>query len=473
MSRASPFRPLLLAVAAVSLVGCGRSGEASRKPLPPPVDPAAHALAAPPAAEAIAAPPTQAPGAEAAPTPSAPPTVEYLVHDRGQQVWLRIWRHPDQDAVVAVGWSFGEPLRGAVGPLTLRGACQDERREIAIAAAAGDGLFHGALPLGASPCLLTLRVPDVGSHVVAMPLTPSRLQPAKDAFRVALADQRAGDVRCEPAAQVPLRRGDEVEVEVVGAGNEAVIAPVEGRIGRGDGAFPRLLGTIGPEHAAMTLVPKTPPARDKVALPWRPVGPADAPTAILALQPATPWQLSALDVAIGARVRAGDRIAELAQKDALAVRLPLQARELPRLGLRPDGSSEGAAVDLVLRDETRRPLLVEARLVPALSETFALMARLPSGHGLTLGQRVRALLRHGPAHPTRSVRASAVVRRGAERWVFLQVGGEAFVRRDVVLGADGGDRIELLEGPEADACVVVSGHDVVEAALAAARVGDD
>lgn len=472
MSRARSLHTLLVAVAAVGLFGCGRSGEEERRPLPPPVDPSAHALATPTTTQPATRPQPEAPAA-ASPAPSLPPTVEYLVHDRGQQVWLRIWRHPDRDAEVAVGWSFGEPLRGAVGPLTLRGACQDERREIEIAAAEADGLFRGALPLGTSPCLLTLRVPDVGSHVVAMPLTRSRLRPPTDAFRVALADQRAGDVRCEPAAQVPLRRGDEVEVEVVGAGNEAVFAPVDGRIGRGDGAFPRLLGTIGPEHAAMTLVPKTPPARDEVALPWRPIGPTDAPTATLALQPATTRQLSALDVAIGARVRAGDRIAELAQKDALAVRLPLQARELPRLGLRPDGSSEGAGVDLVLRDDTRRPLLVEARLVPAPGETFALMARLPSGHGLTLGQRVRALLRHGPAHPTRSVRASAVVRRGAERWVFLQVGGEAFVRRDVVLGADGGDRVELLEGPEADACVVVSGHDVVEAALAAARVGDD
>ncbi|MEY3012152.1 MAG: hypothetical protein RIT45_887 [Pseudomonadota bacterium] len=471
------FRPLRLAAlgwaAALMSPGC-RPAEAP----PPPAATAGEIRVGAGAAGPEEAPrpavrsptPAKPPPREAAATarPLPPAALDRVLRDAGQRVWVRVDRvEAGATTGVHVGWAAGAPSHPAEGPLTLRLGCRDDRDEHEVARVGADGLFHGRVRLSTLPCLLTLRVPDVGTRVLAVPLERRPARRTEGAFRLGWSEQVRADVRCEPVAEAPLRRGESVEVEVEALAPMAVRSPVAGRVARAGETFARGGANTTAGEALLTLLPDRPVPRDGVPAPWRPAGPDDAPTSLLALHAPDDGVVAAVQVRPGARVRAGAPLLQWGRRDALGVGLPLQARELGRLGLSADASAVGR-VDLVLTDEVAAPLVLEAELV-RVESGYRLVAALPPGHGLVMGQRTRALLRFGAANPTLSMVRAAAIRRGAERWVFEAVGAEAFVRREVALGEDGGDRFGVLDGVAAGACVVVSGHEAIEAALAAAR----
>lgn len=347
-------------------------------------------------------------------------------------------------------------------------------------------------PTSASPDLpaaaTATSVATLGSGGAAT--TVARPPLSLQAFTIPEALLDAEAVRCEPVTVSALRQGEAVEMEVIARAEAShlVVAPAAGTLTRTARGWPRLGewtgqgGAPGPggSPALLGLLVSGPTARaasgDGASQPerWRPAtvevgGRPSADPQHLQLALPAGW-IERVLVGPGARVAVGTPLLRWVADDGLAARLRLSAADVRRLGTLVDA-------DVVVLEGKRAPWVESALWQDDPGGDGGwLVARLPPGNAAPAdaspGDRVAALLRTGAAQPRLAVPRQAVVRRGVERFVWVRADARRFGRHEVALGVDGGDRVEVLFGVEAGACVVVAGQDVIEAAVGQLRGAD-
>jgi RND family efflux transporter MFP subunit len=158
----------------------------------------------------------------------------------------------------------------------------------------------------------------------------------------------------------------------------------------------------------------------------------------------------------GAYVNAGDDVVRMVSDLALEIEADVPFRRLA--GLQPgrevevglgDGADRSAAVRAILPEENPRTRTRRVRFVP----------NFPMDEGrYAAGQSVTVQVPIGDAREVLSVHKDAVIRRNNQAVVYVAIDGEAQIR-PVQLGAELGDRFEVLGGVEAGALAVVRGNE--------------
>lgn len=354
--------------------------------------------------------------------------------------------------------------------------------------------------LGATSVAETAPAPPTPSASAVLPGAPRSQSPSEGATaappltlrRFSVPPELRDDdaIRCEPAALVPLRRGQAVEMEVVprAGASRLIVAPAAGTLTRTAAPWPRVGQWTGAPAAARdgpgpTAGPaclgllrtdqgggRNAEARDGDAW-WHPAeldiaGRPGIDPHLLQLRLPPGWVEAAL-VGPGGRVVAGTPLLRWVADDGLAARLRLSTVDQRRLG-------DLADADVVVLEGKRAPWVATARWQPE-GDGGWLLVDLPAGNAAPAeaspGDRIAALLRSGSAQPRLAVPRAAVVLRGVERFVWVRHDDRTFGQVQVAVGVDGGDRLEILHGVDAGQCVLVAGQDVIEAAVAALRSG--
>lgn len=192
---------------------------------------------------------------------------------------------------------------------------------------------------------------------------------------------------------------------------------------------------------------------------------SDAPSGGASITVASPLsgRVDAVLAPPGTWVEAGDPLLKIVAPNSLWLRVDLPESAATRLSdvggawLTIPGSNEVVKVDadtLVHRgaavDETRR--------------TIPLIFQLPEGTDLTPGMSVRAGLYVGTTKTGVAVPTRAIVQEGGGPVVYVQVGGEAYARRQVRLGPRDGDLIAVVDGLSPGERVVTEGAFAVRLA---------
>ena len=372
---------------------------------------------------------------------------------------------------VTLAWSTVGGGRAVGGSLrVVRVDSAGNRSDARTVEADVDGCFRWRWPAPSGPTQASLTLHGAvggrGSLTALSQWPPPADATATDAA-VDKPTQWADGVETAAATRQALRSGVPLSLEVgaVAGAGVALVAPAAGRFGRVNGAFVVRSTRVLANQALFALALDRPIARDAALGAFRPHG----TTAAAAL-----WTLAAhapiagtyhVDGAAageqvprpGARVEAGARIGRVVGDVDLEV------------VARPDAATRALALgphaDVVIADEVEVPLVV--RLQAGVDGQ--LHAPLPRSSLLRIGQRVVGALRFGPGRDALVIPRQAVLQRGVEHAVFVATSATTFVYRDVVLGGDGGDIVEITAGLAVGERVVVRGHAGVEAAYAAAR----
>lgn len=178
-------------------------------------------------------------------------------------------------------------------------------------------------------------------------------------------------------------------------------------------------------------------------------------------------------VAVGAEhgvaVRAGDPLVTVAAGDGVVIEARVFSRAVA--GLHPVASltvSRGGQPPLDLA-AAGGVVLTEHVLHDPVTLSAPLVVAVPAGAGLRPGERVEVAVGVGGAEPAVAVPRSAVVEINGQDFVFVQISGESFTRRRVVLGDRDATHVVLTSGVEVGEMVVVEGgFDVHVASLSGA-----
>lgn len=170
----------------------------------------------------------------------------------------------------------------------------------------------------------------------------------------------------------------------------------------------------------------------------------------------------------GAFVRAGDRVFRVAAPDRrwLEVRVPerFAAGLQDASGAWFDRLGHGTVV--LDRSSDARVVQVSTAIDP-VSRTASVTIEYPSAQGpAAIGSRFAAHVFTSAPRPRLAVPHSAIIDDGGVNVVYVQTGGEAFVRRPVQLGIRDGQLVEVLGGITAGERVVSRGAYFVKLAAA-------
>ena len=173
----------------------------------------------------------------------------------------------------------------------------------------------------------------------------------------------------------------------------------------------------------------------------------------------------------GQQVEAGEPLFEVVDPSTAWLRLNLPARHA---GVASGAESavfipEGSEIQF----HTDRLISVGSVIDPE-SRTLPVILAVENGDGrLKIGQFVDAQLRVGDTTPGVSVPAGAVMNEDGQPVLYVQIGGESFERRSVVLGPTDGEYTIVLTGLAAGEHVVTEGgYQVYLASLGDSEIGD-
>lgn len=146
------------------------------------------------------------------------------------------------------------------------------------------------------------------------------------------------------------------------------------------------------------------------------------------------------------------------QADVFEADLPL-VRELA--GKSVSFRSEGAAIA-----ERAAKVLYTGDLIDKASRTLTLTAEAPNpDRALKPGMMVEVGFESGASGVVVQVPAAAVLRHENKPFVFVATGEDTFVKREVVLGRQAGDTVEIADGLKPGESVVVRGGFVLKSEL--------
>lgn len=156
------------------------------------------------------------------------------------------------------------------------------------------------------------------------------------------------------------------------------------------------------------------------------------------------------------------RLADLSsvwvQADAFEGDLPL-LRSLGSRGIVFRAPAAGVA-------EQNAQLVYAGDIVDRVSRALTVTASAPNPRReLKPGMYVEVGLPRGGSEAVLQVPASAVQRHEGKTFVFVHTGGDEFHRKDVVLGREGGDRVEVKSGLTPGDVVVVEGGFILKSEL--------
>lgn len=173
----------------------------------------------------------------------------------------------------------------------------------------------------------------------------------------------------------------------------------------------------------------------------------------------------------GQHVQAGEPLFELVNPAVVWLRLKVPARHAAVVDAAGEAtfSPEGSATQY----HTDRVVSVASGIDPE-SRTFPVVLEVDnSGNRLKIGQFVQARLAVGGTRSGVGVPSDAVMQEDGQAVVYVQLGGESFERRPVVLGPTDGATTLIANGVAAGEYVVTEGaYQVYLASLGTTDIGD-
>jgi cobalt-zinc-cadmium efflux system membrane fusion protein len=169
-----------------------------------------------------------------------------------------------------------------------------------------------------------------------------------------------------------------------------------------------------------------------------------------------------------ANVEAGETLFKVVDVDTVYVSAVVPEAELPRIR-----SLTGAELELPGSQRTTRlgRLISVGRVVNPASRTFPVIYALDNrDRRVAINQAVHVRLLTTTSAVAPAVPESAVVDDGGRPVVFIQVSGEAFLRRPVQLGVREGGYVQALEGVFPGERVVTRGAHLIRLAAMSSQV---
>jgi RND family efflux transporter MFP subunit len=166
-----------------------------------------------------------------------------------------------------------------------------------------------------------------------------------------------------------------------------------------------------------------------------------------------PAVVDSLPVSVGAIVPAGAPVAGLGRTSRLNARLGVEVEDAQRIRV-------GAPVRLEAMHESgaalqARVASIDRRVDPA-NRLAAVLVDLPEGGPFLPGEALRGEVSIGEPRAALTAPRSAILYAGDRPYLFVVSAGKA-VRRNIVLGLDRGDVVQVLQGLAAGDRVVVEG----------------
>lgn len=172
--------------------------------------------------------------------------------------------------------------------------------------------------------------------------------------------------------------------------------------------------------------------------------------------------IETVKAAPGANVKAGEALFQLVDLDTVYVSAIVPEAEFPRMRALSGAELEAPGLDAPRR--LGQPVTI-GRVVDAASRTFPVVYPFDNrDRRVAVNQTVyvRLLFEAGGRGPV--IPESALVDDGGRPIVFVQQGGETFVRRPVKTGQRAGGTVQALEGVKAGERVVVKGAHLIRLA---------
>jgi RND family efflux transporter MFP subunit len=170
----------------------------------------------------------------------------------------------------------------------------------------------------------------------------------------------------------------------------------------------------------------------------------------------------------GANVKSGETLFRIVELDTVYVSAIVPESELPRMAGLSGAELEVPGTDQPLRLQR---LISIGRVVDPASRTFPVIYEVDNRNRLVaINQAVYVRLLTAAADAAAVVPESAIVDDGGRPIVFVQVGGESFVRKPVRLGIREGGSVQVLEGLSAGERVVTRGAHLIRLASMSSQV---
>jgi len=182
------------------------------------------------------------------------------------------------------------------------------------------------------------------------------------------------------------------------------------------------------------------------------------PEGLLTLRATRDGVVESLAVQPGDVLPPGSVAVRIAAPDALQVRLGVEPGDARRVAvgqavrlvpLKPGASAVQAAISGV------------DRRVDAQTRLIAALVRLPPRSGLLPGEALRADIVVATRTNVVTVPRAALLYAGEQPYLFIAAGAKA-QRRDVKIGVQDGEEVEIIAGVKAGEQVVVAGNSVLE-----------
>lgn len=170
----------------------------------------------------------------------------------------------------------------------------------------------------------------------------------------------------------------------------------------------------------------------------------------------------------GANVKAGEVLFGIVDLDAVYISAIVPEAELPRMA-----GLSGAELEVPGADQPRRlqRLVSIGRVVDPASRTFPVIYEVDNrDRRVAINQTVYVRLLTAAAAAAPVVPESAIVDDGGRPIVFVQAGGESFLRKPVRLGIREGGSVQILEGLSAGERVVTRGAHLIRLASMSSQV---
>ena len=170
----------------------------------------------------------------------------------------------------------------------------------------------------------------------------------------------------------------------------------------------------------------------------------------------------------GANVKAGETLLRVVDVDTVYISAIVPEAALPRVK-----ALSGAEMEIAGTEKPRRlqRLISVGRVVDTASRTFPVIYELDNrDRAVAVNQAVHVRLLTTKSSLAPAVPESAVVDDGGRPIVFVQLTGEAFVRRPVKLGVREGGMVEALQGVMPGERVVTKGAHLIRLASLSSQV---
>ncbi len=178
--------------------------------------------------------------------------------------------------------------------------------------------------------------------------------------------------------------------------------------------------------------------------------------------------LEAIKTAPGANVKAGEALFRIVDLDEVFVAAIVPESEFPRVATLSGAELEIPGVEQVMR---LTKLVRVGRVVDAVSRTFPVIYALNNrDRRVAINQTVYVRLLFAPGKTGPVLPESALVDDGGRPIVFVQSGGESFVRRSVTAGNRAGGMVEILAGVARGERVVSRGAHLIRLAAMSSQI---